>query len=179
MLFRSVNAKLGEVANWIQWLPMPEDIWVASNFKSVFMKQAEGVVSWKTKLCKGVLNVTSRTEWTSTTAENIGMPGVFNMVYTPRVRFANSIQYVRNEWSFLLSNSFVSKRFTEEGNLDYYALPSFNIFNASLNKEWTIHENKLSIQFEVQNIGNTEYQWIRGYAIPGRVYSIGVKFFIH
>lgn len=174
-----VNAKLGEVANWIQWLPMPEDIWVASNFKSVFMKQAEGVVSWKTKLCKGVLIVTSRTEWTSTTAENIGTPGVFNMVYTPRVRVANSLQYVRNEWTFLLSNSFVSKRFTEEGNLDYYALPSFNIFNASLNKEWAIHENKLSIQFEIQNIGNTEYQWIRGYAIPGRVYSIGVKFFIH
>jgi outer membrane cobalamin receptor len=174
-----LNAKTGDVSNWIQWLPMPEDIWVASNFKSVSMKQVEEVVTWKSKLFQGELNVSNRTELTSTTAENIGMPGVFNMVYTPRVRFSNSIQYVQDGWSVLLSNSFVSKRYTDEGNLDYYALPSFNILNASLNKDWIFNKNKLSLQCEVQNITNTQYQWIRGYAVPGRVYSIGLKFFIH
>jgi hypothetical protein len=174
-----VNAKTGQVANWIQWLPLPEGIWVASNFKSVSMNQIEGVFTWKSKLFQGVLNVTSRTEFTRTTAENIGMPGVFNMVYTPRVRFSNSLQYMQNGWSVLLSNSFVSKRFTDEGNLDYYALPSFNILNASLNKDWAFNKNKVTFQFEIQNITNTEYQWIRGYAVPGRVYSIGIKFFIH
>jgi len=174
-----LNAKTGDVSNWIQWLPMPEDIWVASNFKSVSMKQVEGVVTWKSKLFQGELNVSNRTELTSTTAENIGMPGVFNMVYTPRVRFSNSLQYVQDGWSVLLSNSFVSKRYTDEGNLDYYALPGFNILNASLNKDWVFNKNKLSLQCEVQNIANTQYQWIRGYAVPGRVYSIGIKFFIH
>ena len=174
-----MNAKAGSVSNWIQWLPLPEGIWIASNFKSVEMKQLEGVVSWKFKWLQGVWNVTNRCEFTSTTAENIGMPGVFNMVYTPRVRFSNSIQYVQERWSVLLSNSFVSKRFTDEGNLDYFALPSFNILNASLNKDWSFNKNKLTIQFEVQNITNTQYQWIRGYAVPGRVYSIGIKFFIH
>lgn len=174
-----LNAKTGDVSNWIQWLPMPEDIWVASNFKSVSMKQVEEVVTWKSKLFQGELNMSNRTELTSTTAENIGMPGVFNMVYTPRVRFSNSIQYLQDEWSVLLSNSFVSKRYTDEGNLDYYALPSFNILNASLNKDWVFNKNKLSLQCEVQNITNTQYQWIRGYAVPGRVYSIGLKFFIH
>lgn len=174
-----LNAKTGDVSNWIQWLPMPEDIWVASNFKSVSMKQVEGVVTWKSKLFQGELNVSNRTELTSTTAENIGMPGVFNMVYTPRVRFSNSLQYVQDGWSVLLSNSFVSKRYTDEGNLDFYALPSFNILNASLNKDWVFSKNKMSLQCEVQNITNTQYQWIRGYAVPGRVYSIGIKFFIH
>ncbi len=174
-----LNAKTGDVSNWIQWLPMPEDIWVASNFKSVSMKQVEEVVTWKSKLFQGELNVSNRTELTSTTAENIGMPGVFNMVYTPRVRFSNSIQYVQDGWSVLLSNSFVSKRYTDEGNLDYYALPSFNILNASLNKDWVFNKNKISLQFEVQNITNTQYQWLRGYALPGRVYSVGFKFFIH
>ncbi len=174
-----LNAKTGDVSNWIQWLPMPEDIWVASNFKSVSMKQVEGVVTWKSKLFQGELNISNRTELTSTTAENIGMPGVFNMVYTPRVRFSNSLQYVQDGWSVLLSNSFVSKRYTDEGNLDYYALPGFNILNASLNKDWVFNKNKLSLQCEVQNIANTQYQWIRGYAVPGRVYSIGIKFFIH
>ena len=141
-----LNAKTGDVSNWIQWLPMPEDIWVASNFKSVSMKQVEGVVTWKSKLFQGELNVSNRTELTSTTAENIGMPGVFNMVYTPRVRFSNSLQYVQDGWSVLLSNSFVSKRYTDEGNLDYYALPGFNILNASLNKDWVFNKNKLSLQ---------------------------------
>lgn len=174
-----INAKVGAVSNWIQWLPLPEDIWIASNFKSVEMKQIEGVTSWKSKLHMGILNVTNRTEITSTIAKNIGMPGVFDMVYTPRVRFSNSIQYVQEGWSILLSNSFVSKRFTDEGNFDYFALPSFNLLNAILNKDWSFSKNKLSLQLEVQNLTNTQYQWIRGYAVPGRIYSIGIKFFIH
>jgi iron complex outermembrane receptor protein len=174
-----VNAKAGSVSNWIQWLPMPEDIWMASNFKSVEMKQMEGVVSWKVKLHGGWLNLTSRTEWTSTTAKNIGSPGVFDMVYTPRLRSSASAQYTNKSWSLLFSDTFVSQRFTDEGNTIFYALPSFNILNASVNKEWQFNKNKLSLQFEVQNITNVQYQWIRGYALPGRVYSIGIKFFIH
>jgi len=174
-----VNAKVGAVSNWIQWQPLPENIWIASNFKSVAMKQFEGVTSWKSRVAKGFLNVTSRIELTSTTAKNIGMPGVFDMIYTPRVRMNHIVQYVHERWSFSLTDSFVSKRYTDEGNNDFYALPSFNTINASLNKEWSFNENKLSLQFEVQNITNVEYQWIRGYAVPGRVYSFGVKFFIH
>jgi iron complex outermembrane receptor protein len=174
-----MNAKAGSVSNWIQWLPMPEDIWMASNFKSVEMKQLEGVVSWKSKLRGGWLNLTSRTEWTSTTAMNIGSPGVFDMVYTPRLRSSASAQYTHKSWSLLFSDTFVSQRYTDEGNTSFYALPSFNLLNASLNKAWEFNKNKLSLQFEVQNITNVQYQWIRGYALPGRVYSIGIKFFIH
>ncbi len=174
-----MNAKAGSVSNWIQWLPMPEDIWMASNFKSVEMKQMEGVVSWKSKLHGGWLNLTSRTEWTSTTAKNIGSPGVFDMVYTPRLRSSASAQYTHKSWSLLFSDTFVSQRYTDEGNTRFYALPSFNLLNASVNKEWQFNKNKLSLQFEVQNITNTQYQWLRGYALPGRVYSIGIKFFIH
>lgn len=174
-----INAKAGSVSNWIQWLPMPEDIWMASNFKSVEMKQLEGVVSWKTNLRGGWLNLTSRAEWTSTTAMNIGSPGVFDMVYTPRLRSSASAQYTHKSWSLLFSDTFVSQRYTDEGNTSFYALPSFNLLNASLNKAWEFNKNKLSLQFEVQNITNVQYQWIRGYALPGRVYSIGIKFFIH
>ena len=174
-----MNAKSGSVSNWIQWLPMPEDIWIASNFKSVEMKQMEGVVSWKSKLHGGWLNLSSRTEWTSTTAKNIGSPGVFDMIYTPRLRSSASAQYTHKSWSLLFSDSFVSQRFTDEGNTSFYALPSFNLLNASLNKDWAFNKNKLSLQFEVQNLTDVQYQWIRGYAMPGRVYSISIKFFIH
>ncbi|MEN9942712.1 MAG: hypothetical protein RLZZ91_713, partial [Bacteroidota bacterium] len=174
-----MNAKAGSVSNWIQWLPMPEDIWIASNFKLVEMKQLEGVVSWKSKLRGGWMNLTSRTEWTSTTAKNIGSSGVFDMVYTPRLRGSASAQYKNKSWSLLFSDTFVSQRYTDEGNTSFYALPSFNLINASLNKEWQFNKNKLSLQFEVQNITNVQYQWLRGYAVPGRVYSIGFKFFIH
>ena len=79
----------------------------------------------------------------------------------------------------LLTNAFVSSRFTDEGNSSFYALPGFNLFNASLNKDWQFNKNNWSTQFEIQNITNTQYQWIRGYAMPGRVYSISIKFFIH
>ena len=174
-----INAKAGNVSNWIQWQPLPEGIWMASNFKSVSMKQVEGVSSLKIPVSTGELLFTERIELTHTTASNIGSPGVFDMVYTPRLRSSASAQYTHKSWSLLFSDTFVSQRYTDEGNTRFYALPSFNLLNASLNKEWAFNKNKLSLQFEVQNLTNVQYQWLRGYALPGRVYSIGIKFFIH
>ena len=174
-----VNAKTGNVSNWIQWVPMPENIWMASNYKSVSMNQIEGVVSMKSKFFRGVINVTARAELTHTTAVNSGSPYAFDIIYTPRLRQSSSLQYTQDGWSVLLSNAFVSSRFTDEGNSSFYALPSFNLLNASLNKDWQFNKNQIVLQFEIQNITNTQYQWIRGYALPGRVYSIGIKFFIH
>jgi iron complex outermembrane receptor protein len=174
-----INAKAGNVENWIQWLPMPEDIWLASNFKSVSMKQIEAVSALKLPVANDHFIFSVRTEFTRTTASNIGSPGVFNIVYTPQVRASANAQYTHRGWSFMFSNSFVSKRFTDEGNTDFYALPFFNLFNVCLNRDWQMKENTFSTQFEIQNVFNTEYQWLRGYAMPGRVYSISIKFFIH
>jgi iron complex outermembrane receptor protein len=174
-----INAKAGNVENWIQWLPTPEDIWLASNFKSVSMKQIEAVSALKLPVANDNFIFSVRTEFTRTTASNIGSPGVFNIVYTPQVRASANAQYTHRGWSFMFSNSFVSKRFTDEGNTDFYALPFFNVFNVCLNRDWKMKENTFSTQFEIQNVFNTEYQWLRGYAMPGRVYSLSFKFFIH
>jgi iron complex outermembrane receptor protein len=174
-----INAKAGNVENWIQWLPMPEDIWLASNLKSVSMKQIEAVSTLKLPVANDNFIFSVRTELTRTTASNIGSPGVFNIVYTPQVRASANAQYTHGGWSFMFSNSFVSKRFTDEGNTDFYALPFFNLFNVCLNRDLQMKENTFSTQFEIQNVFNTEYQWIRGYAMPGRVYSLSFKFFIH
>ncbi len=174
-----INAKAGNVENWIQWLPLPEDIWVASNFKSVSMKQIEAVSTLRLPVANDNLLFSVRTEFTKTTASNIGSPGVFNIVYTPWVRASANAQYTHNSWSFMVSNSFVSKRYTDEGNTDFYALPFFNLLNACLNRDWLIKGNRISTQFEIQNITNVSYHWIRGYAMPGRVYSLSLKFFIH
>ncbi len=174
-----INAKAGNVENWIQWLPLPEDIWLASNFKSVSMKQIEAVSTLKLPVAKDDILFSVRTEFTRTTASNIGSPGVFNIVYTPWVRASANVQYTHNSWSFMFSNSFVSKRYTDEGNTDFYALPYFNLFDFCLNRDWQLKENSFTTQFEVQNVFNAEYQWIRGYAMPGRVFSISLKFLIH
>lgn len=174
-----INAKAGNVENWIQWLPLPENIWLASNFKSVSMKQIEAVSTLKLPVANDDILFSVRTEFTRTTASNIGSPGVFNIVYTPQFRASANAQYTHNAWSLMLSNSFVSKRFTDEGNTDFYALPYFNLFNFCLNRDWQLKGNNFATQFEVQNVFNSEYQWIRGYAMPGRVYSLSLKFFIH
>lgn len=174
-----INAKAGNVENWIQWLPMPEDIWLASNFKSVSMKQIEAVSTLRLPVSKDNLIFSVRTEFTRTTASNIGSPGVFNIVYTPQVRASAIAQYTHSAWSLMFSNSFVSKRFTDEGNTDFYALPYFNLLNVCLNRDWQLKGNTFATQFEIQNVFNTEYQWLRGYAMPGRVYSLSFKFFIH
>jgi|GEM_PF-1293400 len=174
-----LNAKTGRVSNWIQWIPMPEDFWMAMNFKTVNIKQAEGIISWELKMPNGEWNFSERAEYTNASGLNSNNSEGYQMVYTPQIRTNTSVSYSRNLWSAGLTHSFVGKRFTDEGNTDSYAVPSFNLLNINLNRELKFRKNQLSLQVEIQNILNTQYQWIRGYAMPGRVYSISIKFFIH
>lgn len=174
-----LNAKTGWVSNWIQWIPMTEDFWMAMNFKTVNVKQAEGIFSWKTKMSNGEWACSERVEYTNASGLNTNNSEAYRMVYTPQFRANTSVSYSSKLWSAGLSHSFVGKRYTDEGNTDFYAVPSFNLLNANLNKEFKFRTNQLSLQFEIQNITNVSYQWIRGYAMPGRVYSISIKFFIH
>jgi outer membrane cobalamin receptor len=174
-----LNAKTGWVSNWIQWIPMPEDFWMAMNFKTVNVKQAEGIFSWKTKMSNGEWACSERVEYTNASGLNTNNSEPYRMVYTPQFRANTSVSYSSKLWSAGLSHSFVGKRYTDEGNTDFYAVPSFNLLNANLNKEFKFRTNQLSLQFEIQNITNVSYQWIRGYAMPGRIYSLSFKFFIH
>lgn len=174
-----LNAKTGRVSNWIQWIPMPENFWMAMNFKTVNVKQAEGIFSWMTKMPNGEWNFSERVEYTNASGLNTNNSEAYQMVYTPQIRANTSVSYTRKLWSAGLTHSFVGKRFTDEGNTDFYAVPSFNMLNANLNREFKSRTNQLSLQFEIQNITNISYQWIRGYAMPGRVYSVSIKFFIH
>ena len=174
-----LNAKTGRVSNWIQWIPMPEDFWMAMNFKTVNIKQAEGIISWELKMPNGEWNFSERSEYTNASGLNTNNSEGYQMVYTPQIRTNTSVSYSRNLWSAGLTHSFVGKRFTDEGNTDSYAVPSFNLLNINLNRELKFRKNQLSLQVEIQNVLNTQYQWIRGYALPGRVYSISIKFFIH
>ena len=174
-----LNAKTGRVSNWIQWIPMPEDFWIAMNFKTVNIRQAEGIISWELKMPNGEWACSERVEYTDASGLNANNSEAFQMVYTPQIRANTSVSYSRKLWSAGLTHSFVGKRYTDEGNTDFYAVSSFSLLNANLNKELNFKKNQLSLQVEIQNILNTQYQWIRGYAMPGRVYSLSIKFFIH
>ena len=158
---------------------MPEDIWMASNFKTVNIKQAEGIISWELKMPNGEWNFAERAEYTNASGLNTNNSEAYQMIYTPQIRTNTAVSYSRKLWSAGLTHSLLGKRFTDEGNTDSYAVPSFNLLNINLNRELKFRKNQLSLQVEIQNILNTQYQWIRGYAMPGRVYSISIKFFIH
>ena len=158
---------------------MPEDFWIAMNFKTVNIRQAEGIISWELKMPNGEWACSERVEYTDASGLNANNSEAFQMVYTPQIRANTSVSYSRKLWSAGLTHSFVGKRYTDEGNTDFYAVSSFSLLNANLNKELNFKKNQLSLQVEIQNILNTQYQWIRGYAMPGRVYSLSIKFFIH
>jgi outer membrane cobalamin receptor len=174
-----INAKKGTVSNWIQWIPTPEDLWMAMNFKTVNVQQAEGVFTWKRMYRRSYWMFSERAEYTDATGLNTNNFEGYQMVYTPQIRFNSSLTLSRDRWKASFDHSFLGRRFTDEGNTTFYALPSFNLFNFSLSKEWQFKKNMLSSQFEIQNLSNIEYQWLRGYAMPGRVYSLSIKFFIH
>lgn len=174
-----MNAKMGRVFNWIQWLPSTENIWSAMNFKTVNVRQAEGIISWRRTNNWGYCVFSERMEYTETFGTNSNNSEPYQMIYTPRIRANSSFELSVNNWSVALRHSLTGKRFVDEGNTEFYALPTFNLFDFCLNKDLQLNKNRVSIQFEIQNITNREYQWIRGYAMPGRVYSFSFKFFIH
>ncbi|MCB0508410.1 MAG: hypothetical protein KDD21_08935 [Bacteroidetes bacterium] len=69
----------------------------------------------------------------------------------------------------------MSKRYTDEENIEIYALKPYHLLDVYINFKATIqHQHTLQFLFKINNITNTAYESIRSYAQPLRHYAISI-----
>lgn len=80
-------------------------------------------------------------------------------------------------FTFGVSNNAVSGRYALNENIPANYLPGFWTTDLTAGYKYTFQNgHKLSVQLNAKNIANTQYAFIRSYAMPGRHYLIALKY---
>jgi outer membrane cobalamin receptor len=100
----------------------------------------------------------------------------FEMVYTPRLINRSSFTFNYFNKEIGLTYQYTSSRFTDEENSSFSDLPGYEIVSVWLG--WRINRSSFesSLRLKCENVFNEQYQSVRLYAMPGRVFSVSLVF---
>jgi outer membrane cobalamin receptor len=98
------------------------------------------------------------------------------MVYTPRLINRSSFTFNYFNKEIGLTYQYTSSRFTDEENSSFSDLPGYEIVSVWLG--WRINRSSFesSLRLKCENVFNEQYQSVRLYAMPGRVFSVSLVF---
>jgi len=172
-----LSVYLMQVDNWIQWVNL--DIWRPRNIKKVESKGGEISINLRNKFGDFYLQNSANYSLTIATEidsyEGEGNQQGLQLQYTPKhlANFYQRISY--KSTSFKLGCTYTGERFTET----YKVLESYVLINSSLNQKFSLKKHHFSLSLKANNILNTNYQNQEYFAMPGRNYTITIKYFIN
>lgn len=166
-----------EVDNWIQWVNL--DIWRPKNIRKVQNKGLEINLESTYKISK--LRFNTGVNYSLTKAievksyENESASKGKQLIYTPEHlgRLFLSIDY--NKWVLLTSASYTGERYNES----YKMLEDYFLLNASIGKNLQFKKHAFNFNFKMNNILNKAYQNQELFAMPGRNYTISIKYLLN
>lgn len=168
------------VDNWILWRPVSAEGWSPDNVKKVWTRGGELDVLFEKK--NGGVNIVTNSSYrfTRTTNEEISSENFIRekgkqLSYTPIHEFVQSLKVEFEKFAFLTRYNLVGKQFSEGENKDVFALPSYGIWDVSVEYRQRDKKNRTKIHLKADNILNTNYENRRGYPMYGRNYSLGVS----
>ena len=95
--------------------------------------------------------------------------------YTPEHngRIFLSVDY--KKWILLTSASYTGERYNES----YEILEDYFLLNASIGKSFQLKKHTFRFNFRINNILNNAYQNQELYAMPGRNYTMSIKYLLN
>jgi len=173
-----VSFFLMNVDDWIQWVPSG-DFWSPENIKMV---QSMGVEFNFKKACTlRVLDLNWGINYSLTDVSDVDDFWSFNfsereqIAYTPKhiVNIFTNIDY--KNWNFNFTGSYTGNRFTEsKDKLDGYIL-----INTIIGKNFYVNDHIFSVNLNANNLFDKAYQNQAYYAMPGRNFSLSLKYIYH
>ncbi len=171
------NVKLSafylDIKNWIEWRSLGE--WTAWNVGEVISKGLEFQSETQTKL--GRADIDFRMGYTYNPVEpvkDISESVVLHqqMAYVPKNMGNAFFSVTDHPWSFYLQGQYTGSRFADgnETTLDPYFLT-----NLGLARKVTYRKQAFNCSLSVNNLFNVNYQNQRYYAMPGRVFRVGIS----
>ncbi|MCR9172880.1 MAG: TonB-dependent receptor [bacterium] len=99
------------------------------------------------------------------------------VAYAPEHTANADIMFIRRGFSARISNNFVSGRYALNQNVPANYLDPFWTLDAAVGYKYTIkNKHKIGVQFNVRNLTNVSYAFIRSYVMPGRHYLLTLNY---
>jgi iron complex outermembrane receptor protein len=175
-----VSAYYMKVDDWIAWKPAG-NVWRPFNLKKV---EATGI-EWNGKFKQSIGNVNfelgglyayNRSVLLEGISENDPAVG-YQLPYTPKHRAVLYANLIYKTYRFSMNNNYTGSRY----GIDVIneEIDDFFITDIGVSKNFSIGNQLLSLEGQVLNVFDAEYQNVKRYAMPGRNYLISVNFFIN
>jgi outer membrane cobalamin receptor len=174
-----VSGFYNNMINLILWAPVNGgSIWRPVNMKEVVARGVDLGANVNWNLGKVVLSENSNYTFCRSTSEkatSVNDQSVGNQVIYIPVHLLNSTLGV-NYSGFTLSYNFyyVSRRYTGVDNLSY--MPGYNLSNIFLGKNIKLSNIVLSLQLQINNLFDLDYQSIENIPMPGINYGLTIRF---
>lgn len=101
----------------------------------------------------------------------------YNLIpaYTPLELLNIFISTNYKDFELLLSGNYSSYRYALRNNAINSILKDYMLINVSLKYNFYICTNQIKLILGINNLFDTEYQIIKNYPMPGRIYSLTIK----
>lgn len=180
----AVNGYYSRINNWIIWLPTPQGYWEPYNMKRVNTSGFELNTGIRGKLFSidyhfngnyAFTRSINRDEPRNWSDESIGK----QLPYIPKHSANVLVNLTRSGYHLTWLWSYYSERFTTTSN-DKTSRPDllypYLMNNLYLGKEIVLKKNKLDLELKILNLFNEEYRTVLQHPMPGRNYSLFVRY---
>lgn len=165
------------IYNWIQWTPTTGNIWSPQNVKEVWSNGVRSSIVFLKDGKKYQWKTQALYQYTYTSARFNGEDRneAKELPYTTPHQVMLNADVVHARWDANINYRYYHLRYTDQNNTAHLALPAYGLWNASIGYRLASSIFIGDLQFGIENIMNTQYQQVRSYAMPGRVYTLSLK----
>jgi len=169
-----VNFYSNIINDFIQWVPGEANIWSPQNLSKVWSRGVEvtSKSDWHIYGFKGYF--TFGYNYSPSTFEGETENEGDQLIYTPLHKISEVFYLSKENYYALISYSFTSLRFVVSDNSK--SLPGYSLLNLQTGYNFKMKKSKLRVQFEINNLMNTEYQSAQYYPEPGRSYVLNLLY---
>ncbi|MFN5621244.1 MAG: hypothetical protein ACK478_08070 [Flavobacteriales bacterium] len=169
---------VSRVLDWIQWVPQDNGVWSPVNFLRVQTQGAELFLLCEKLSKNDRTRYRFETRWTLNDVFNmdsLSRAEERRMIYSPRYIGYQGASIQRTRHSASIGYRFVSDRFTDEVNTPHRALTAYGLCNLWYGVKFNKNDLDIDLTAGVDNVFDVAYETLRAYAMPGRVWRIGLS----
>ncbi len=165
------------IENMIQWIPI-DGVWTATNNKKVISRGLESSLYYLYSKNKFKYKVNLHYNFISNInsevyTENVQTSGT-QLVYVPKNSFKLYVSSIYKTTGISISGNYTGSRFTTQDNNPIYELSPNFITNIYIFHSKSINNFNLNFSFKINNVLNENYESVKSYPMPGRMYFIGL-----
>jgi vitamin B12 transporter len=176
----SVAAYYTRMFDMIEWSPVQgnSSIWKPQNVKEVLARGLECSMNVKLKIGPVVITSANNYTYCHSTYEKPGSvmdqsPGK-QLMYVPLNMFNGTLSLDFYKFKIGYNFTYLDKRYTSSDN--QYFMPGYSLSNIIFGKTIDLKNFVLSLQVKINNLFNIDYQSVKNWPMPGRNYSLTVRF---